>query len=59
MTNEFSKNVSSWYQLTLQVNERGRIPIKNIIKLFSCGKDDSMTLKCLGDFGLYGDKVTS
>uniref|UniRef100_A0A158R5J0 1-phosphatidylinositol 4,5-bisphosphate phosphodiesterase n=1 Tax=Syphacia muris TaxID=451379 RepID=A0A158R5J0_9BILA len=50
--------LKTWYQLTLQLNEKGKIPIKNIIKLFSCGKDDTMTLKCLGDFGLYGDKVT-
>ena len=38
-------------------NERGKIPLRNIIKTFACGKPERMIHKCLTDLGLSGDKV--
>ncbi|PAV88182.1 hypothetical protein WR25_19753 [Diploscapter pachys] len=45
-----------WKWLTLSVNERRKIPIKNIIKTFASGKPEKMVQKCLSDLGLGGDK---
>ncbi|CTQ86729.1 1-phosphatidylinositol 4,5-bisphosphate phosphodiesterase [Caenorhabditis elegans] len=42
--------------LTMNVNERRKIPIKLIIKTFSSGKPEKMVQKCLNDLGLGGDK---
>ncbi|EGT54056.1 hypothetical protein CAEBREN_25584 [Caenorhabditis brenneri] len=47
-----------WKWLTLNVNERRKIPIKVIIKTFSSGKPEKMVQKCLNDLGLGGDKYT-
>ncbi|CAD6193233.1 unnamed protein product [Caenorhabditis auriculariae] len=47
-----------WKWLTLNVNERRRIPMKLIIKTFSSGKPEKMVQKCLCDLGLGGDKYT-
>lgn len=47
-----------WRYLTLSVNERGRIPLRNIIRTFSSGKPERMVHKCLTDLGLAGDKFT-
>ncbi|CAI2354285.1 unnamed protein product [Caenorhabditis sp. 36 PRJEB53466] len=47
-----------WKWLTLNVNERRKIPIKLIIKTFSSGKPEKMVQKCLNDLGLGGDKYT-
>ncbi|CTQ86716.1 1-phosphatidylinositol 4,5-bisphosphate phosphodiesterase [Caenorhabditis elegans] len=44
--------------LTMNVNERRKIPIKLIIKTFSSGKPEKMVQKCLNDLGLGGDKYT-
>uniref|UniRef100_A0A915EEF6 Phosphoinositide phospholipase C n=1 Tax=Ditylenchus dipsaci TaxID=166011 RepID=A0A915EEF6_9BILA len=51
--------VCSWRSICLATNERGRIPIRNIVKTFASGKPErmgNMTLKCLTDLGLAGDK---
>ncbi|KAI1723356.1 phosphatidylinositol-specific phospholipase c, X domain-containing protein [Ditylenchus destructor] len=48
-----------WRSLCLATNERGRIPIRNIVKTFASGKPEKMTLKCLTDLGLSGDKFIS
>uniref|UniRef100_A0A914DIC6 Phosphoinositide phospholipase C n=1 Tax=Acrobeloides nanus TaxID=290746 RepID=A0A914DIC6_9BILA len=45
-----------WRYLCLATNERGKIPLKNIIKTFSSGKPEKMVQKCLNDLGLAGDK---
>ena len=50
--------VFSWKGLSLSVNERRKIPIRNIIKTFSSGKPEKMVQKCLSDLGLAGDKVS-
>ncbi|VDN07065.1 unnamed protein product [Thelazia callipaeda] len=42
--------------MCLSLNERKKIPIKNIVKMFSGGKSDKMVQKCLSDLGLSGDK---
>ncbi|CAI5451191.1 unnamed protein product [Caenorhabditis angaria] len=47
-----------WKWLTLNVNERRKIPIKIIIKTFSSGKPEKLVQKCLNDLGLGGDKYT-
>ena len=49
--------IFSWKFLCLSVNERRKIPIKNITKTFASGKPDKMVQKCLSDLGLAGDKV--
>ena len=48
----------SWRYLCLATNERGKIPIRSIIKTFSSGKPEKMVQKCLTDLGLAGDKVS-
>lgn len=54
----FSKPVFySWRWLTLATNERKKIPIRNILRLFASGKPERMVQKCLADLGLGGDKV--
>ncbi|CAD5231893.1 unnamed protein product [Bursaphelenchus xylophilus] len=45
-----------WKFLCLSTNERGKIPLRNIIKTFSSGKPERMVHKCLTDLGLAGDK---
>uniref|UniRef100_A0A0N5C0L9 1-phosphatidylinositol 4,5-bisphosphate phosphodiesterase n=1 Tax=Strongyloides papillosus TaxID=174720 RepID=A0A0N5C0L9_STREA len=47
-----------WRFLCLGLNDRRKIPIKNIVKTFSSGKPERMVLKCLSDLGLAGDKYT-
>uniref|UniRef100_A0A7E4W1T5 Phosphoinositide phospholipase C n=1 Tax=Panagrellus redivivus TaxID=6233 RepID=A0A7E4W1T5_PANRE len=47
-----------WRYLCLATNDRGKIPLKSIIKTFSSGKPDRMVQKCLTDLGLAGDKFT-
>uniref|UniRef100_A0A1I7WQ88 Phosphoinositide phospholipase C n=1 Tax=Heterorhabditis bacteriophora TaxID=37862 RepID=A0A1I7WQ88_HETBA len=47
-----------WKWLTLNVNDRRKIPIKLLIKTFSSGKPEKMVHKCLSDLGLGGDKYT-
>lgn len=47
----------SWRYLCLATNDRGRIPLRNIVKTFSSGKPERMVHKCLSDLGLAGDKV--
>lgn len=47
----------SWRSICLLTNERGKIPIRNIIRTFSSGKQEKMVQKCLSDLGLSGDKV--
>ncbi|KAI1722922.1 phosphatidylinositol-specific phospholipase c, X domain-containing protein [Ditylenchus destructor] len=48
-----------WRSLCLATNERGKIPTRNIVKTFASGKPEKMTLKCLTDLGLSGDKFIS
>uniref|UniRef100_A0AC34RK70 1-phosphatidylinositol 4,5-bisphosphate phosphodiesterase n=1 Tax=Panagrolaimus sp. JU765 TaxID=591449 RepID=A0AC34RK70_9BILA len=45
-----------WRYLCLATNDRGKIPLRNIIKTFSSGKPEKMVHKCLTDLGLAGDK---
>ncbi|CAJ0579286.1 unnamed protein product, partial [Mesorhabditis spiculigera] len=45
-----------WRFLCLSLNDRRKIPIKNIIRLFASGKPEKMVHKCLCDLGLGGDK---
>uniref|UniRef100_A0AC35TWG7 PH_14 domain-containing protein n=1 Tax=Rhabditophanes sp. KR3021 TaxID=114890 RepID=A0AC35TWG7_9BILA len=45
-----------WRYLCMGLNDRKKIPIKNIVKTFSSGKPERMVLKCLSDLGLAGDK---
>ncbi|KAF8386215.1 egl-8 [Pristionchus pacificus] len=46
----------NWRRLCLATNERRKIPIKNIIRLFEAGKPEKMVQKCMTDLGLGGDK---
>uniref|UniRef100_A0A0R3RV04 1-phosphatidylinositol 4,5-bisphosphate phosphodiesterase n=1 Tax=Elaeophora elaphi TaxID=1147741 RepID=A0A0R3RV04_9BILA len=48
--------MKNWRYLCLCLNERQKIPIKNIVKIFSGGKTDRMVQKCLSDLGLSGNK---
>ncbi|KAM3717071.1 1-phosphatidylinositol 4,5-bisphosphate phosphodiesterase beta-4 [Dirofilaria immitis] len=48
--------MKNWRYLCLCLNEHQKIPIKNIIRIFSGGKTDRMVQKCLSDLGLSGDK---
>uniref|UniRef100_A0A1I8A7N8 Phosphoinositide phospholipase C n=1 Tax=Steinernema glaseri TaxID=37863 RepID=A0A1I8A7N8_9BILA len=45
-----------WRYLCLSLNDRHKIPIRNIVKTFSSGKPEKMVHKCLSDLGLAGDK---
>uniref|UniRef100_A0A1I8B1P4 Phosphoinositide phospholipase C n=1 Tax=Meloidogyne hapla TaxID=6305 RepID=A0A1I8B1P4_MELHA len=45
-----------WRYLCLATNERGRIPLRNVVRTFSSGKPEKMVHKCLADLGLSGDK---
>nr|CAD2198947.1 unnamed protein product [Meloidogyne enterolobii] len=47
----------SWRYLCLSTNERGRIPLRNVVRTFASGKPEKMVHKCLADLGLSGDKV--
>uniref|UniRef100_A0A0M3KDE9 PH_14 domain-containing protein n=1 Tax=Anisakis simplex TaxID=6269 RepID=A0A0M3KDE9_ANISI len=49
--------LKNWRYLCLSLNDRRKIPIKNIVKMFASGKSDKMVQKCLSDLGLSGDKV--
>ncbi|GMS80830.1 hypothetical protein PENTCL1PPCAC_3005 [Pristionchus entomophagus] len=46
----------NWRRLCLATNERRKIPMKNIIRLFEAGKPEKMVQKCMTDLGLGGDK---
>ncbi|GMT12242.1 hypothetical protein PFISCL1PPCAC_3539 [Pristionchus fissidentatus] len=48
--------IKNWRRLCLATNERRKIPIKNIIRLFEAGKPEKMVQKCMTDLGLGGDK---
>ncbi|KAL3985634.1 Phosphatidylinositol-specific phospholipase C X domain family protein [Acanthocheilonema viteae] len=48
--------MKNWRYLCLCLNEHQKIPIKNIVKIFSGGKTDRMVQKCLSDLGLSGNK---
>jgi hypothetical protein len=50
--------IFSWRYLCLATNERGRIPLRNVVRTFSSGKPEKMVHKCLADLGLSGDKVS-
>uniref|UniRef100_A0A915MAS1 Phosphoinositide phospholipase C n=1 Tax=Meloidogyne javanica TaxID=6303 RepID=A0A915MAS1_MELJA len=45
-----------WRYLCLSTNERGRIPLRNVVRTFASGKPEKMVHKCLADLGLSGDK---
>ncbi|GMR59752.1 hypothetical protein PMAYCL1PPCAC_29947 [Pristionchus mayeri] len=46
----------NWRRLCLATNERRKIPMKNIIRMFEAGKPEKMVQKCMSDLGLGGDK---
>ncbi|VDK63722.1 unnamed protein product [Onchocerca ochengi] len=48
--------MKNWRYLCLCLNEHQKIPIKNIVRIFSGSKTDRMVQKCLSDLGLSGDK---
>uniref|UniRef100_F1KQQ6 1-phosphatidylinositol 4,5-bisphosphate phosphodiesterase n=1 Tax=Ascaris suum TaxID=6253 RepID=F1KQQ6_ASCSU len=50
--------MKNWRYLCLSLNDRRKIPIKNIVKMFASGKTDKMVQKCLSDLGLSGNKYT-
>ena len=45
-----------WRYICLATNERGRIPLRNLVRTFASGKPEKMVHKCLADLGLSGDK---
>ncbi|VDN53535.1 unnamed protein product [Dracunculus medinensis] len=49
--------MKNWRYLCLSLNDRRKIAIKNIVKMFISGKTEKMVQKCLSDLGLSGDKV--
>ncbi|VDM47311.1 unnamed protein product [Toxocara canis] len=48
--------MKNWRFLCLSLNDRRKIPLRNIVKMFASGKTDKMVQKCLSDLGLSGDK---